>query len=123
MSETTQLGPSSDGTVMLDIGGDIGALILMVPDTMHLAEIEISPIADDDGDGETHSHDGEGHHHTHAAGRTHVAVRERRGPSGVRYAAIYPGLHAGTYTLWGVDGTARDTVEITGGEVAQIDWR
>jgi hypothetical protein len=104
-AETAQLGPSYDGTVMLDIGGDIGALVINTGAELHLAEIEVSPA------GETHAH------------RTHVAVRERRGPSGVRFAAIYPGLRAGEYTVWGGNGEPADTVRIVGGEVAQLDWR
>ncbi len=123
MTEASQLGPSFDGTVMLDIGGEIGALIILTDETLHLAEIEISPEHHGESDAHSHSHDGDSHDHVHAPTRTHVAVRERRGPSGVRYAAIYPGLSQGRYTVWGLDGTARDTVEIVGGEVRQIDWR
>jgi hypothetical protein len=116
MDETAQLGPSYDGTVLLDIGGDIGALIINTTADLHLAEIEVSRVDDDD----VHAHGGHRHAHPH---RTHVAVRERRGPSGVRYAAIYPGLRAGEYTVWGSDGRPADTVRIVGGEVAQLDWR
>jgi hypothetical protein len=124
MTEASQLGPSMDGTVMLDIGGDIGALIILTGEALHLAEIEISPEgADARLHTHAHSHDGGTHEHEHGAARTHVAVRERRGPSGVRYAAIYPGLRQGRYTVWGLDGAARDTVEIVGGEVRQVDWR
>ena len=104
-AETAQLGPSYDGTVMLDIGGDIGALIIHTGPDLHLAEIEVSRT------GEEHAH------------RTHVAVRERRGPSGVRFAAIYTGLREGEYTVWGGNGEPADTVRISGGEVAQLDWR
>ncbi|MDQ6850673.1 MAG: phospholipase [Actinomycetota bacterium] len=105
MTEADQLGPSYDGTVMLDIGGEIGALIITTTPALHLAEIEVSPVGDD---------------HPH---RTHVAVRERRGPSGTRYAAIYPQLHEGVYTVYDVDGRPADTVSVNGGEVTQIDWR
>ncbi len=45
--ESGQLGPSLDGTVMLDIGGDRGALIIMAPPELHLAEIELSPVGDE----------------------------------------------------------------------------
>jgi hypothetical protein len=122
-AETAQLGPSYDGTVMLDIGGDIGALIINTSADLHLAEIEVSPV--DEGELETplhpHSHrNGHPEEHSH---RTHVAVRERRGPAGVRYAAIYPGLREGEYTVWSLDGTPADTVRIVGGEVAELDWR
>ncbi len=43
MSEQNQLGPSRDGSVMLDIGGDIGALVLHTSAEMLGVEIEISP--------------------------------------------------------------------------------
>ncbi len=138
MTEESQLGPSDDGTVVLDIGGDIGALIIYAPESMLRAEIEISPVDDEGADvfqlgPGTHSHEpgaghtherGEGHSHSHAdPRRTHVAVRERRGPTGIRYAAIYPGLREGEYTIWGLDGNPAETVRIIGGEVAQLDWR
>lgn len=102
MNEQDQLGPSQDGTVMLDIGGDVGALVLHAPPTMAGREIEISLAVD-------------------GSPRRHVAVRERRGPRGARYAAIYPSLLAGEYTLWD-DARPADTVRITGGEVTEVDW-
>lgn len=104
MTEESQLGPSDDGSVVLDIGGDVGALIIITPDAFAGSEIEVSPVG-------SHGH------------RTHVAVRERRGRSGTRYAAIYPELHAGDYTIWDLDGQAVGPIQIVGGEVTQIDWR
>jgi hypothetical protein len=119
--ESGQLGPSYDATVMLDIGGDRGALIIMTPPELHLAEIELSPVgAEDAAEPHVHEHDGHVHAHPH---RSHVAVRERRGPTGVRYAAIYPSLVEGEYTIWGLDGHPKDTARIVGGEVTQIDWK
>jgi len=103
MSEQNQLGPSRDGSVMLDIGGDIGALVLHTSAEMLGVEIEISPTGD----------------HTH---RSHVAVRERRSSSATRYAAIYPALHAGSYTLWRSDGQPALEVTVTGGAVSQAQW-
>lgn len=104
MNEQTQLGPSADGSVVLNIGGDIGALIILTPPEMSGAEIEVSP--DPPG-----------------SPRTHVAVRERRGPTATRYAAIYPGLHAGNYTIWHTRADPGNPVTITGGQVTQLDWR
>ncbi len=135
MTNPDELGPSQDGTVVLDIGGDVGALVLLTDASLLGAEIEINPLDASGGDvfqethphepasGHTHDH-GDGHVHTHAhhPDRTHVAVRERLAPDGVRYAAIYPGLRAGGYQLWNVDGTPADVVQIIGGEVAQLDW-
>lgn len=103
MSEQSQLGPSQAGSVMLDIGGDIGALILHVPAEMAGAEIEISPVGDD-------------------TRRTHVAVRERRGNGPTRYAAIYPGLRTGTYNLWGLNGEAATQAAIIGGQITEVEW-
>lgn len=123
MEETGQLGPSYDATVMIDIGGDVGALIVTTDESLLLAEIEISRT-----DGSLvphpHSHDHDGHEHTHAhPHRSHMAVRERRGPSGTRYAAIYPSLVAGEYALWELDGeTVHTTVQIVGGQITEIDW-
>src|ERR1700712_3114095 len=102
MSEQSQLGPSQDGSVMLDIGGDIGALILHAPVELAGAEIEISPVGE-------------------VPPRRHVAVRERRGRGASRYAAIYPSLRAGRYTVWGLHGKPEAQVEITGGKICEIE--
>lgn len=104
MTEHSQLGPSRDGTVLLDIGGDIGALVIQTGAAMSGAEIEVSPAGSD-------------------SARTHAAVRERLGNGPTRYAAVYPALHAGTYTVWGANGTPGDSVTIVGGQVAELDWR
>ena len=138
MTEQSQLGPSTDGSVMIDIGGDVGALILHTGAELLLAEIDISrldgarPLAEGfEMPGEhvhTHGAGEHAHSHSHAdAGgppRTHVAVRERQGADGsVRYAAIYPGLYSGEYQLWRPDGTPGDVLTIVGGTVTEIDWQ
>jgi hypothetical protein len=99
-------GPTPPGTVLLDLGGNIGALILTVPAALAGAEIEISR-ADGPADGP----------------RTHAQVRERPGGAGPGYAAVYPGLPAGTYTIWRDQQTPLGTVEVTGGQVATFTWR
>lgn len=104
MSEASQLGPSQDGTVMLDIGGDVGALIIHTSAERAGCEIELSVAGTQ-------------------APRTHVAVRERHGTGPSRYAAIYPSLQAAEYTIWGHDGEPADTVAIAGGRVTELDWR
>jgi len=95
-------GPSGPGTVVMEVGGDIGALILYTPAEMDGREIEISP-------------DG-------SAKRTHSQVRARHMAAGTSHAAVYPGLVAGPYTIWdGADRPAASVV-ITGGEVASCRW-
>jgi hypothetical protein len=101
--EAQYLGPSNAGSVMLDIGGDIGALILETGPELLGAEIEISPVGQD-------------------GARTHIAIRERRGPGPTRYAGIYPSLREGDYTLWALDGSRAGTATVLGGQVARVDW-
>ena len=62
-------GPSGPGTVVMDVGGDIGALVLYTPAGMDGREIEISR----DGDP--------------GARRTHARVRLRHMPAATTYAA------------------------------------
>lgn len=127
MTESGQLGPSDDASVLIDIGGDVGALIIQTGPELHLAEIEISRV---DGaapvPGGSHDHAqprAPGDSHVHDRTRTHVAVRERRGPRGSRWAAIYPALVEGDYIVWGLDGAEADRVRIVGGEVSELRWQ
>src|SRR4051794_22842979 len=123
--EAGQLGPSYDATVMIDIGGGVGALIILTDARMHPAEIEGSPVGGEAAaTPRAHEHGHGATSHTHAAPhRTHVAVRERRGPSGMRYAAIYPELREGEYSVWDVDGTTvHASVRIVGGQITEVEW-
>ena len=96
-------GPSGPGSVVLDIGGDVGALIIITPARMAGEEIHISPLDD-------------------PAGRTHALVRERRlGPSSC-HAAVYPALPAGDYTIWRGAGSPAGTVRIGGGAATSYRW-
>ena len=104
--------------VVLDIGGDVGALILYAPAELSGTEIEISGTGP-----RTHS-------------RTHSIVRERNvggrsagrhaasaGPGDTAvYAAVYPGLPAGDYTIWRDAQTPAGTVRVEGGQVANWLW-
>jgi hypothetical protein len=96
-------GPTSVGTVLLDLGAETGALVLYTPVDLAAAEIEISPD-------------------TPGAVRTHAAVRARPAPSGTRYAAVYEGLAAGGYTIWRDCDTPAGHVTITGGQVTSFHW-
>lgn len=95
MSET--LLPSWDGSVVLDIGGDVGALILRTPPTSFGCEIDLVP---DD----------------MCAPRVHSAVRERRTINGSSFAAVYPQLKEGSYTI---EGTTQ-RLTIVGGRVLDV---
>ncbi len=97
-------GPSGPGTVVLDLGVDVGALILYTRAELDGAEIEIS--RDDDP----------------GARRTHSAVRQRRMPGATAYAAVYPGLRAGRYTIWHDKHSPAATVTIAGAQVTSYRW-
>ena len=96
-------GPSGTGTVMLDLGGDIGALVINTGPECHGREIEISP---------------EG---AHRPPRTPAAVRRRFFRDGGRYSAVYAGLPAGRYVVWRDETTPVDRVTVEGGAITQYD--
>ncbi|HEY7827324.1 MAG TPA: hypothetical protein VIB99_03760 [Candidatus Limnocylindrales bacterium] len=126
---------------VLDIGGDIGALILYTDAEYAGREIEVSLLDEAAGQpaeaehehGQEHDH---GHDHTHEhergleggaepghSGRVHTAIHERRAGDLVAYAGIYPELQQGTYRVWIDDPALPNQVTIVGGEVAELDWR
>jgi len=117
---------------VLDIGGDVGALILYTDADYAGHEIELSLIDEvEPHDEHEHSHEHEhepshDHRHDHVDGhgaRVHTAIHERRAGELVTYAGIYPELIAGTYRVWIDDPTLPNRVTIVGGEVAELDWR
>jgi ABC-type Zn2+ transport system substrate-binding protein/surface adhesin len=71
------LGPSTAGSVVLELGETVGVLVIEATAELNRREIEISPVGGDGG----HQH-GHGHDHAHDHGdahvhRTHSMVRER----------------------------------------------
>jgi hypothetical protein len=96
-------GPSGSGTVVLELGPGAGALVLHTPADMSGTEIDI---------GRTGS----------TGPRTHSMVRPRHVPAGTQYAAVYPGLPPGDYTIWQPDGTPAVMITITAGAVTTASW-
>jgi hypothetical protein len=94
-------GPSEKGSVVVDIGGDVGAAIVSTPASLVGSEIEIRPCGA--------AWDG-----------THVAVRERHVAGGVTHAALFPGLEFGNYEvrLKGVAASPVTTFTVSGGRVS-----
>jgi hypothetical protein len=99
-----QHGPSRTGSVVLDIGGNIGALIIHTLEDLAGQELDIEGL----GDGTV---------------STHSLVRERQLPQGATYAAVYPGLPAGAYLVQGAPGRPAEKIQIHGGRITEIDWR
>lgn len=102
------LAPSETGSVVLDIGGDMGALIIYTGQEFHGREIEISRLADDG--------------QSDPAPRVHAAVRERQVHDGVFFSAVITDLPAGTYTVWREGDVPAGQVRITGGAVTEFVW-
>ncbi len=94
-------GPSGPGTVVLELGPGIGALILYTPADLNGEEIEISRGGEP---------------------RTHSRVRPRHMPGQTRYAAVYPSLPAGRYTIWRDEHRPAATVTVAGGQASNCDW-
>jgi hypothetical protein len=90
--------------IVLDIGGDIGALMVYADAHLRGKEIEISPKS----------------HPTH---RTHTAILERHITNRVTFVGVFPALQAGDYYLWSNTPDPIGEVTIVGGAVAEVDGR
>jgi hypothetical protein len=88
--------------VILDIGGDIGALIVYTREDLLGREVEVSRASN-------------------AARRTHTDVLERRMYGRTVYAAVFAQLREGDYILW-KNNQPDDNVTIVGGAVAEVNW-
>ena len=84
--------------VVLDIGDDVGALVLYTGSALHGHEIEVNPLGSD-------------------ARRVHSAVLERSVNGRVLYAAVYPELKAGEYE---VCCDARPKFTVKGGGITEL---
>jgi hypothetical protein len=89
-------------SLVLDIGGTIGALVIHAGAELAEQEIEISPAADRD------------------AKREHNVVHARHDRYRTAYTAVFPSVPEGDYTVWGRDGSAGAVVTIRGGEVTEL---
>jgi cyclopropane fatty-acyl-phospholipid synthase-like methyltransferase len=90
--------------VVLDIGGSIGALIINAAPEAVGREIEISL------------------RQPHAR-RVHNQIHERRVHGTTVFAAVYPDLPEGDYDIWRSHDELAGSVRITGGQIAEVDWR
>lgn len=97
-------GPSFEGSVVADIGGDIGAAVLSTPEALAGLEIEIRRVG----------HDWDG---------THTAVRPRHLHDRVVWAAFFGALRAGCYEVRvRGNGSRTLTLEVAGGRATESTW-
>jgi hypothetical protein len=96
---------STDGpaeSLVLDIGGNIGALVLYAEEECLGTEIDLTPV------GQPRSH------------LMHTMIRRRRAIDREFIAGVYPELSAGEYVVWGTDGIPLGQVAIAGGQVSEF---
>jgi hypothetical protein len=99
--------PSGSGSVVLDIGGTVGAAAVYVPESLDGREIEIRAVG------------------SPWAGQ-HVAVRERTLADGSVWAALFPSLPEGAYEIrvrHGAAGEPTTLVDVAGARVATVHWQ
>jgi hypothetical protein len=89
---------------VLDIGDDIGALIIHFRRELRGRQIDVSPK------GCTWQ-------------RIHTDVLERRTNGCSVFAALFLSLPAEDYIIWGDSSRPVGEITITGGQVAEVDWR
>jgi len=90
--------------VVLELGGDLGALIVYTDPALLHQEIEISPDGDD-------------------GRRSHKDVLERVVGECSLYAAVFDRLPEGAYTLWHGGRPLTRGATVSAGSVAEFDWR
>jgi len=93
-------GPAE--ALVLDIGGDIGALVLYAEESCLGMEIDLTPT------GAPRSH------------HMHTMIRRRRAVDREFIAGVYPELVEGDYTVWGIDGHPLGEVTVRGGQVSEF---
>lgn len=91
------------GAPMLDIGGDIGALVLYTAPELEGLEIEVSLTSD-------------------LGTRTHTEVLRRTVNGNTFWAGVYAHLPEGDYRMWYDDPERETSFTITGGSVSELDW-
>jgi hypothetical protein len=98
-------GPRSGppDALVLDIGDDIGALVLYADESCLGFEVDVTPA------GAPRSH------------QIHTMIRRRRATGRDVVAGVYPELAAGPYTVWGFGGTGPiGQVTIVGAQVSEF---
>jgi hypothetical protein len=97
---------AGQGPVVLDIGGDVGALVIAMPETMADLEIEIRPVGA-----------------SRQAHLPHVGVVGRAVGGRTMWSAVFPELPEGRYELYErVEGEVQLSVDVHGGEVTHMSW-
>ena len=95
--------PSGSGAV-LDIGGDVGAVVVYLGSQATGEELDIQPVGD-------------------PAGRFHTGIHPRPLDNGVVRVAVFPEVRSGDYELLDERGEPFAALTAAGGEVRTVDLR
>lgn len=92
------------GAAVLDIGENVGALLIYCHPHLRGQQIDVSP-------------------RERLWERTHTDVLERRVNEKPVFAALFLALTAGTYVIWDQDARPVDEVIVNGGQVSELNWQ
>jgi hypothetical protein len=92
------------GSPVLDIGGEVGALVVYLAADTPSGELEACPVDAPDA-------------------RFHTGVHRRDTGQGEAWTAVFPEVRQGSYHLLDPTGTPMADVTVTGGEVRHLDLR
>ncbi len=92
------------GAAVIDIGGDVGAMVAVMDAEADGTELFLRPIDD-------------------PTRTVHTGVWTRHQNGDHVTAALFCELQAGSYWVLGPDGSARLAVDIVGGELTELDLR
>ena len=104
MSAEPAQTPGAHSSPVLDIGGEVGALVVYLAAEPATGELEACP-ADD------------------PTARFHTGVHHRAIGQGFAWTAVFPEVAHGSYHLLDDDGAPLANVTVTGGTVHQLDLR
>ena len=108
---------AGQGSVLLDIGDEIGALVVAMPANMEGEEVEIRPLHALPPLEHGHHHEGGYVHHPH------VAVVNRPVVGGQVPSLVFPEVVEGRYGLYLKESDdCTLTVRVVGGEVTAAEW-
>jgi hypothetical protein len=119
---------AGQGAVLLDIGGEIGALVVTMPAFTVGLEVEIRPLDGQQAGAKAHGHDDMHDHlhdhlhdHEHLA---HVAVVARPVAEGEVPSLVFAELEEGRYELFekGRPDAVALRARVVGGEVTSTTW-
>jgi len=96
--------PGDHSSPVLDIGGEVGALVVYLAAEPLTGELEACPVDD-------------------PTARFHTGVHRRDIGHGFAWTAVFPEVTEGSYHLLDDDGAPLAHATVTGGTVHQLDLR